>query len=107
MSWRLVRISAFAFFLVGAASAQDVEIVREKKPVPAKPEAATKQANLHADKTDGNAGPLVETKKPKPIKSEAAQSIPLIAKQPAKVDASPKVATKPKEDRSASANQPS
>jgi murein DD-endopeptidase MepM/ murein hydrolase activator NlpD len=107
MSWRFVRISAFAFFLVGAASAQDVEIVREKKPVPAKPEAAaTKQVNLHADKTDGNAGPLVETKKPKPIKSEAAQSIPLIAKQPATVDPA-KIATKPKEDRSASANQPS
>lgn len=101
MSWRLVRISAFAFFLVGAASAQDVEIVREKKPAPAKPEAvAPKQADVHMEKTAANAAPLVQTKKPRPIKSEATQSTPLIAKQPVKVDAA-KVATKPKEDRSA------
>jgi murein DD-endopeptidase MepM/ murein hydrolase activator NlpD len=95
------------FFLVGAALAQDVEIVREKKSAPTKPEIVLpKQADLHVTKAEANARPFVETTKPKPIKSEPAQSTLLIAKQRAKFDAA-KIATKPPEDRQVGVDQPS
>lgn len=73
MHWQVVRIAALAFFLIGAASAQDIEIVREKKPAaPKKPELA---------------------------KSEVIQLTSVMAKPVPKSDASAKTANKPREDR--------
>lgn len=104
MSWRLARVSVLAFFLVRAALAQDVEIVRERKKAEI---VSPKQADLRSEKVIASGAALVQTKRPEPMKREPVQSIPPIAKPLAKVDAA-KIATKLKEDRQAGlVDQPS
>jgi murein DD-endopeptidase MepM/ murein hydrolase activator NlpD len=100
MHWQVVSIAALAFFLAGAASAQDVEIVREKKPAAPKSEiAATTQSDSHIEKAPANGGAFVRTKKPEPAKSEVIQLTPVVAKPALKGEASTRTASKPKEDR--------
>lgn len=124
MCWRIVRTAAISFFLLGTVSGQEIEIVREKKPVAPKLEmVAPKPAGSQVGKTTAverarptltAAAPkternvVVQTSRPSAVtqkKSELVnanirQSAPIATKQPSpKVEASPRIASQTTEDR--------
>jgi murein DD-endopeptidase MepM/ murein hydrolase activator NlpD len=100
MYWQVVSVAALASFLVGAASAQEIEIFREKKPAAPKSEiAAPKQAPLRMEKAPTTGAAIIQTKKPVLAKSEVIPLTSVGAKPAPKADALAKGASKPVEDR--------
>jgi murein DD-endopeptidase MepM/ murein hydrolase activator NlpD len=124
MCWRIVRVVAVSLFLLGTVSGQEIEIVREKKPVAPKTEIVTaKQTDSHPDRTTAverakppltaatlktERNPVVQTNKPaavtqkksEPLKANIRQSPAIVAKQPSpKVETSAKITSQAREDR--------
>jgi len=100
MCWQVVSIAGLASFLVGAASAQEIEIFREKKPAPPKSEiAAAKQAPLRMEKAPASGAAVIQTKKPVLTKSEVIQLTSGGAKPAPQGDELAKITSKPRADR--------
>lgn len=100
MCWQVVSVSVLASFLVGAASAQQIEIFSEKKPAAPKSEiAAPKQADSNMERARANGAAIAPTKKGELAKSDVIQLTSGLAKPAPKADALGKAASKPGEDR--------
>lgn len=101
MCWQVVSVAALASFLTGAASAQEIEIFREKKPAPKSEIVAPKQADLHMENERANGAAVAQTKKSELAKSEVIQLTSGVARPVPKAVALAKAASKPEEDRQA------
>jgi murein DD-endopeptidase MepM/ murein hydrolase activator NlpD len=119
MCWRVVTSVAVGVFFLGTVSGQEIEIVREKKPVARKPEiVVAKRTDSQVEKTTavGRAKPLLKAernivaqtskpaavppKKSEPIKAGIQQSPPIVAKQASpKIETSPRIASQAREGR--------
>ena len=124
MCWRIVRVLAASFFLLGIVSGQEIEIGREKTPVAPKPEVvAPKQSDAHVEKTAAverpnlpltavkatterkpvvqiNKSAALAQKKSEPVKVNVRGSAPIAAKEVSpKIETSATIASQPKEDR--------
>src|SRR5262249_23163351 len=77
MCWRIVRLLAVSLFLLGTVLGQEIEIVREKQPIVAKPEIITaKRSDPHPAKITaiGRVAPPLTAAAPKTERNVLVQT---------------------------------